>query len=191
MTYNDAVSGSTSAALLGQANSAVAQGADYVTIEIGANDACTSTVAGMTPVATFEANVKSALTAISTGRPGATIFVASIPNLQNLWSVNKSKFGAQLIWSLAKVCQSMLASPTSTKAADVARRATVQQRVTDFNAALARVCAATSGCRYDNGAVANYAFTASMISTLDYFHPSFAGQTQLAAITWAAGPYAA
>ena len=117
VAFNDAVSGSTSAALLGQARNAVTQGADYVTIEIGANDACTSTVAGMTPVTTFESNVTAALAAIAAGRPGATIFVASIPNLQNLWSVNKSKFGAQLVWSLAKICQSMLANPTSTKAA--------------------------------------------------------------------------
>src|SRR6478609_8457179 len=45
--YNDAVSGNASAQLPGQASKAASQGAQYVTIEMGANDACTSTVAGM------------------------------------------------------------------------------------------------------------------------------------------------
>ena len=60
----------------------------------------------------------------------------------------------------------------------------MQQRVNEFNAALAAACAATAKCRFDNYAVANYAFTKADISTRDYFHPSLAGQATLAAITW-------
>jgi len=110
--------------------------------------------------------------------------VAGIPSLQRLYDLNKSSVSARLAWGLLQTCQSMLANPTSTKAADVQRRAAVQQRVNEFNQALADACAATARCRYDGGAVANYAFTKSDVSTRDYFHPSLSGQATLAALTW-------
>lgn len=185
VTYNNAVSGVTSGALLGQAQKAVTQGAQYVTIEIGANDACAKTVGAMTPTATFKANVQSALGALASGAAQPEIFIASIPNLQRMYDLNKSSSSARISWGLLRVCQSMLANPTSTKAADVQRRAAVQQRVNEYNAALAEACAAAAKCRYDGGAVANYQFAKSDISTRDYFHPSLGGQAILANITWA------
>ncbi|MFD4960342.1 GDSL-type esterase/lipase family protein [Microbacterium sp. NPDC058389] len=184
VAYNDAVSGSGSGALLGQAQKAVTQGAQYVTIEIGAIDACTKTVAAMTPTATFETNVQTALAALAASPASPEIFVASIPSLQRLYDLNKSSISARLAWGLLQTCQSMLANPTSTKAADVQRRVVVQQRVNEYNQALAEACAATAKCRYDGGAVANYAFTKSDVSTRDYFHPSLSGQATLAALTW-------
>src|SRR5215207_549966 len=47
--YNDARSGARMADLNGQAAMAVSQKVDYVTILMGANDACTSSVSTMTP----------------------------------------------------------------------------------------------------------------------------------------------
>ena len=114
------------------------------------------------------------------------VFVASIPNLQRMYDLNKSSLSARFAWSLLGICQSMLANPTSTKTADVERRAAVQQRVNEYNQALAEACAQYSTCRWDGGTVAGYAFSKSDISTRDYFHPSLAGQAKLAAITWAA-----
>jgi lysophospholipase L1-like esterase len=187
---NDAVSGATSAALPGQAASAVSQGAQYVTIEMGANDACTSSVSTMTSTAAFQANVTTALTTLKNAGT-AHIFVASIPSLTRLYNLEKSSFSARFVWAILGVCKSMLANPTSTSAADVARRATVQQRVDDFNAVLATACAATTNCTWDNNAVANYAFAKSDISTTDYFHPSVSGQATLARITWAVSPWGA
>ncbi|GAA1526248.1 lysophospholipase L1-like esterase [Agromyces terreus] len=189
--YNNAVTGSKAANLLAQAQKAVAQQAQYVTVEIGANDACTTTVAGMTPTATFSASVLAALQTINQGTPTAKIFVASIPNLKQMWSLSKSKAGARLVWAAGRVCQSMLAKPTSTAAADNARRDQVQARVVEFNTALAAACAAVSNCTFDGNAVANLAFTSSHISVLDYFHPSIAGQAKLAEVTWPLTPYGA
>ncbi|TDN91841.1 SGNH/GDSL hydrolase family protein [Microbacterium sp. BK668] len=184
VAYNDAVSSSLSSALATQASRAVSQGAQYVTIEIGANDACTKTVAGMTSVATFTANVQAGLSTLAAGANQPEIFVASIPNLLRMYELNKGSFTARLTWASLGICQSLLANPSSTNAADVNRRNAVQQRVNEFNAALAAVCAATAKCRFDNYAVANYAFTKADISTRDYFHPSITGQARLAAITW-------
>ncbi|NQX10932.1 SGNH/GDSL hydrolase family protein [Microbacteriaceae bacterium VKM Ac-2855] len=188
-TYNDSVSATASADLLRQATLAVTQKPQYVTIESGANDACTTTVAKMTPVSTYESNVKSALKKLSTDLPNTTIFVASVPNLKTLWSVNKGNALARLTWSAAQICPSMLASPTDTSAAATTRRNTVQQRVVDYNAALARACASTPKCTFDGNAVYNYTFTTKEISVQDYFHPSVAGQAKLAAVTWPVSPY--
>ncbi|MET0735301.1 MAG: SGNH/GDSL hydrolase family protein [Microbacterium sp.] len=184
VAYNNAVSGAASGALVGQAQKAVAQGAQYVTIEIGANDACTRTVAAMTPTATFKANVAAALTTLATSTAAPEIFVASIPSLTRLYEINKTSISARLAWGLLQTCQSMLANPSSTKAVDVQRRAAVQQRVNEYNQALAEACAVTVKCRFDGGALANYAFSKADISTRDYFHPSLAGQATIANVTW-------
>jgi lysophospholipase L1-like esterase len=190
VAYNDAVSGAASAALPGQASSAASQGAQYVTIEMGANDACTSTVAGMTSTSTFTANVQAALATLSSSTAHPQIFVASVPNLLRMYNLNKNNAIARFVWAIFGTCKSMLANPTSTAAADVARRNAVQAQVDAYNAALAAACAATANCRYDGGAVANYQFTTSDISTRDYFHPSLTGQAHLAAVTWAASQWA-
>jgi lysophospholipase L1-like esterase len=182
--YNNSVTGSLSGALNGQAQMAVTQGAQYVTIEIGANDACTRTVAQMTPTATYKANVQAALATLAAGAAKPQVFVASVPRLQRLYEVNRSNISARLVWGLLGICQSMLANPSSTQTADVQRRAAVQQRVNEYNQALAAVCTAAVNCRYDGGALANYVFTRADISTRDYFHPSVTGQATLAAQTW-------
>ncbi len=182
--YNYAVPGAQSSGLNAQAQKAAQAEVQYVTIEIGANDACTSSVATMTPTATFKANIQAALTTLSQSSSAPQIFVASIPSLQRLYDINKDKIAARLSWGLLKTCQSMLANPASTKAVDVERRAAVQQRVNEYNAALAEVCQATANCRYDGGAVAGYAFSSTDISHVDFFHPSLIGQVTLARITW-------
>ena len=181
---NNAVSGEGSSALLRQAQAAMAQQAQYVTIEIGAIDACTKTVATMTPTTTFKTNVQSALAALAAGPASPEIFVASIPSLQRLYELNRTSLSARLAWALLGTCQSMLANPSSTRPADVRRRLDVQKRVNEFNQALFDACTATPKCRFDGFAVANYAFTKSDLSTRDYFHPSLTGQATLAALTW-------
>lgn len=187
-TSNLAVASSPSSALLGQARTAVGQGSQYVTIEIGANDACTKTVTSMTTKDQYRTNVKAALDVLAAS--SAEIFVASVPNLNRMYELNKSSLSARLAWSLFGTCQSLLANPTSTKAADVARRAAVQQRVIEYNAVLAELCVAAIKCTYDQGAVYNFAFTKSHITTRDYFHPSISGQAALAAVTWSASQWA-
>ncbi len=124
VAYNNAVSGALSGALNAQAQRAVSQQAQYVTIEIGANDACTSTVAAMTPTDTFKLNVQAALTTLA-ATPGGPpkVFVASIPDLHRLWDVNRLNSSARFTWGLLSICQSMLANPSST---DPARRPTTQ-----------------------------------------------------------------
>jgi lysophospholipase L1-like esterase len=186
--HNDARTGAKMADLNGQASAAVAQGVQYVTVLIGANDACTSTEAAMTPVATFRAQFEQAMGTLTAGLPTASIFVASIPDIKRLWQVGRSSFGARTTWAIGGICQSMLANPLSNAQADVDRRERVRQRVIEYNTALAQVCAAYAAtCRFDGNAVFNYPFSLSHVSTWDYFHPNTTGQRVLAEVTYAAG----
>ncbi|WP_432825449.1 SGNH/GDSL hydrolase family protein [Dactylosporangium sp. CA-092794] len=186
--FNDAESGATVADMPGQAAAAVSQGAGYVTILIGANDACTSSESTMTGVAAFRSTLDGALATLKSGLPNAKILLISIPDIKRLWQVGSTNAAARTVWSLFGICQSMLANPTSTSAADSARRDRVRQRVIDFNGQLAAACIAYgANCKYDGGAVFGYQFSLSEVSTWDYFHPNASGQAVLASISYAAG----
>ena len=178
---NDATPGAKVADTNGQAQMAVSQGAQYVTILIGANDVCTSTVADMTSTAAFHSAFQTTMSTLESGLPaGAHIFVSSIPNIFQLWSALHTNPTAEAVWSFAHICQSMLATSNTD-----AQRQQVLAQVEADNAVLAQVCAQYANCRWDNGATFNVTFTPALVSTLDYFHPSQAGQAALAAETWA------
>jgi lysophospholipase L1-like esterase len=181
---NDARTGAKMADLNRQVAAAVSQQAEYVTILMGANDVCTSSESTMTPVATLRAQFQQALETLTNGRPDARIFVASIPNVYNLWEILHTNFAAVLTWSIGGICQSLLKNPLSFAQADVDRRARVAQRNADDNASLAAVCAQYLHCRFDGGAAYRTQFTPSDVSTRDYFHPSLAGQAKAASVTW-------
>jgi lysophospholipase L1-like esterase len=178
--YNDARTGARMRDAHGQAQTAVGQHAQYVTIELGANDACTSSRATMTSVADFRTQFAATMSTLAAGLPaGAHVFVGSVPNVYRLWQLFHGNAAAQLVWLGAQICQSML-SITNTEA----DRQAVVARISAFNGVLANVCGQYAFCRYDGGAVFNYSFTSGQVTKLDYFHPSISGQAALASITW-------
>lgn len=183
--YNRSVSGAKMADLNAQMQNVVALHPDYLTVLIGGNDLCTDTVGEMTPVTSFRSQFASAMATLAAGSPNTNVYVSSIPNVYHLWELFKGNFWARFIWSVGNVCQSLLANPTSTTAADVARRAAVAQRNVDFNTQLAEVCAASAHCRWDGNAAYSTVFTTSDAAG-DYFHPSISGQAKLAAVSWGA-----
>ena len=184
--YNDSVVRARVGGLLAQVNLAIGQNAQYLVILIGADNVCTETVAGMTPVSTFAEIFRTDLATLMKDLPDAHVFVSSIPNLFQLWSVLHDNPSAEGIWSFG-ICQSMFAK-TNTPA----DRALVLQREEADNSALATACKRYARCRWDNLAVFNAKFTPNEINNFDYFHPSLVGQSRLASITWAASwwPYA-
>ena len=180
--YNDAVSGARMSDGPGQAQRAVAQQAGYVTILLGANDLCTSSPGTMTSVDAFRRQFQQTLQILSEGLPSrARIFVASIPDVYQLWGIYHTDWLARSVWDIANICQSLL-SPDRT----AAQRALVRDRNIAFNDVLRSECAVVVHCRYDRGATFSHQFTRSDVSKLDYFHPSLSGQANLARITWAA-----
>ncbi len=189
--YNYAKSGAVMADLLGQVQGINSRGGvQYVTILMGANDACASSEASMTSLDTFKSQFKAALDSLKSGSPNAKIMVLSIPNIYNLWSLFKGNSTARLVWDVFNVCQSMLVNPTSTAAADVTRRNNVLQRVKDYNAKLKEVCEAyANNCRFDNNAIFDTQFVTADVTARDYFHPSLAGQAKIAQVSWLKGFY--
>jgi lysophospholipase L1-like esterase len=179
--FNNSVSGAKASDVPRQAVEAVGQGAEYVTMLVGANDLCAPSLEAMTPVEDFRSQVSQALAALDEMRPRPRIFVSSIPNIHQLWDVLHNEPAAQQAWSAGRICPSMLAASNTAE-----MREQVVERQVAFNSVLAETCARYESCRSDGGAVYSHAFNAGDISTLDYFHPSLQGQSKLAEITWKA-----
>jgi lysophospholipase L1-like esterase len=154
----------------------------YATVLLGANDVCTSSLATMTPTATFRGSFDTALQHFFDTHPQSYVFVSSIPNVYQLWSTLQGNASARSTWKAFGICQSMLSSTNT----ETTRQAVLAQERT-YNSALAEVCAAYDRCRWDGGAIFGVSFAPGDVSRVDYFHPSAAGQAKLAAVTWAAG----
>lgn len=182
-TWNLARDGAVVADLPDQMRRAARHRPELVTVLIGANDACRPTVSGMTSVDDFRTGFAEALRTLRADAPHTEVYVASIPDLKRLWEVGRGNPDAEQVWSLG-ICQSMLAHPEDTGQAAVERRDQVRQRVRDYNAALRQVCAKDRRCRYDDGAVFGYRFTAADLSDWDWFHPSRRGQDALAELAY-------
>lgn len=181
---NYAIPGARADALPGQADAAVRAKVQYVTILIGANDACRGRVADMTGTQTFRGHIDAALRRLKEGLPEARILVVSIPDLYRLWELGHDDERAVAAWNRG-VCPSMLANPTSTADADQRRRREVGQRVDAYDRELARACRGYGKhCRYDSGRAHRVRFTLDLVNHLDYFHPNAAGQDKLAEVTY-------
>jgi len=181
--FNDARSGARMSDLPGQATTAAGQRVEYVVIEMGANDVCTSETGTMTSVASYRTNFETAMRTLGERLPaGARISVGSIPNIYQLWSVLHTNGSAVSTWNSLGICQSMLRNPTSTTREDEERRLLVQRREVEFNGVLAEVCATYATCQYDRNAGYEVSFEAAEVSTRDYFHPSVRGQATIASI---------
>lgn len=185
--HNVAMNGGRVADLRVQVRKAVAAEVEYVTVLIGANDACAATADAMTSLDRFDAEFTRALDALVAGLPRARILVVSIPDLARLWQVGRDDAGVRGRWEALGICPSMLEEPTSDREQARDRRALVRDRVVGYNRAMAAACQRHATCRWDDNAVFDYDFSLEMVSARDYWHPSQLGQRTLAEITWKAG----
>jgi lysophospholipase L1-like esterase len=175
---NLAVPGATVADLAGQAAQAAQGSAEYVTVLIGANDACRGE---MTTPQTFRTQLASALTVIHNGLPNAHILMVGIPNVYRVWEIGHTNKLALGVWK-SGVCPNLLANASSMADADVARRSAFRDRITAYNAEIGGACAAVPHCRFNE--IASFAFELTMLSAIDFFHPNASGQTALAEVTY-------
>lgn len=180
-SWNLAGTGARVSDLRAQAQAAAAHRPAMVTVLIGANDACASGLSRMTPVADFRSDFGAAMAYLHKALPSSQILVASIPDLQRLWSVGRSNVLGKQVWKLG-LCPTMLDDPDSQSAAATSRRTAVRDRVVAYNKVLGQVCGQYERCRYDGGAVFGYRFGTDELSTWDWFHPNEKGQEQLAAL---------
>jgi lysophospholipase L1-like esterase len=180
-SWNLAGTGARVADLQDQARAAAAHRPAMVTVLIGANDACASRLGTMTPVADFRSDFAAAMAYLHKTLPATQILVASIPDLERLWSVGRSNVLGKEVWKLG-LCPTMLDDPDSQSAAAKSRRTAVRDRVVAYNEVLGQVCGQYVRCRYDGGAVFGYRFGTDELSSWDWFHPNEKGQEQLAAL---------
>ncbi|MFD8915620.1 SGNH/GDSL hydrolase family protein [Streptomyces sp. NPDC059575] len=182
-SWNYAVTGARMADLPGQLAQAASHRPELVTVMAGANDACRASVSAMTPVKDFRADFAKSLRTLRTALPRTQVYVASVPNLQRLWSKGRTDPLGKQVWKLG-ICPSMLGAADDLTAAATRRRETVQRRVEDYNTALKEVCATDIRCRFDGNAVFDYRFGTGQLSRWDWFHPSRSGQARLAEIAY-------
>ncbi len=185
--HNLAVSGSRVADLAAQVRAAERVRPDYVTVLIGANDACAPGEAAMTPVDEYARAFDAALADLVQALPDVRILVLSVPDLARLWEVGKDRDDVRRVWQSNGVCRTMLADPADTGADAQGRRDRVRERVQAYNAAMATACSRHAQCRYDGGAVFGHRFTLDDVSAVDFWHPSARGQATLAEVAWKAG----
>ncbi|MFF7139715.1 MULTISPECIES: SGNH/GDSL hydrolase family protein [Streptomyces] len=182
-SWNYAVTGARVSDLAGQMAQAAQQSPELVTVMIGANDACRSSAAAMTSVATFRARFQEAMDTLREAQPRAQVYVSSVPNLKRLWSQGRTSPLGKEVWKLG-VCPSMLGDADALDAAATKRRDKVQARVKAYNRVLEEVCAKDRRCRFDGGAVFDFRFGTDQLSHWDWFHPSRNGQARLAEIAY-------
>ena len=178
-------SGARMSDLARQGDLAVAHQADYVTILMGANDACARSAAGMTPVETFRAQFRDAAERLEKGLPeGALVYVVSIPDVAALREALWNDSQARAVWRAFGICQAFLSEQ-----ATEAEMAEARERLAAYNRVL-REESEAFGFAFDDEVVFREAVRREDVSPLDHFHPSLAGQRRLAEITWDAGPLA-
>jgi lysophospholipase L1-like esterase len=186
---NDAKSGAKMSELNGQAEKAVSRKVELVGVLMGANDACTSSVSTMTSVANYTSQFESAMKTLTTGLPSAQINIGSLPNVYRLWEIFHTNSTAVSTWNNLKICQSLLANPTSLAKADEERRLQVKAREEEYDSALSSVCAKYTQCKYDGGAGFRTVFNTNDVGTRDFFHPSIEGQALIAKVAWETFPF--
>jgi lysophospholipase L1-like esterase len=178
--WNNASSGARMADAPAQARRTVEQGAEYVTILMGANDLC-GWDGALTPTDTFRAQFRETLEVLRTGLPGSHVFVASIPNLYQLWSILRTHPLAQVVWQTADSCPSMLDFLQLARRPPGRHRppARAQRRPPRR---LRHLVALPLRQRPD----LRLRLHPRPGLRLDFFHPSLRGQAALAALTWEA-----
>ncbi|MEW1771928.1 SGNH/GDSL hydrolase family protein [Streptomyces sp. NPDC086777] len=184
-SWNYAQTGARMADLPAQMADAAVRRPQLVTVMVGANDACRTSVRAMTSVADFRSGFEDAMATLRRALPKTQVYVASVPNLKRLWSEGRANPLGKQVWKLG-ICPSMLSDADDLTGAATVRRDKVQRRVEDYNTVLREVCAKDRRCRFDGGAVYAYRFGTDQLSHWDWFHPSTDGQSKLAAIAYRA-----
>jgi lysophospholipase L1-like esterase len=148
------------------------KGVDLVMVDMGGNDACDSPTSS---AVLFRSQLEDGLRAIGARAPAARIVVLSIIDHLALWDAVKTIPEARIFRTLCK--------PATTASG---RRA-LRKAIGVLNHELETVCARHPKCRYDGGAVFRIRWSRADVSTLDYYHPSVAGQRKIADAVWASG----
>lgn len=199
--YMQAVSGADSFDVPPQTSQSVLNAADYVTIFMGHNDVCQSDFASIPSDAQFEANVRAGLDNLRSGLPnGATIYVLGLVDIYKLYQLGDELtslgiLDCKVVWATSLLgifpCATMLSPLNSeadrqyTRSRNIAFNQILEDLVAEYNASDSH-----HYYEYTDEAF-EYEFAPSQVSGFDCFHPSAAGQKELARVSWQVGPFGA
>ena len=173
--------------LLEWSNNSINQSApDYVTLLIGANDAC-----GETPPEEFIQEVQKAIEKITQANPKAKIMMAGVPNIEHLREVAVNSPLSNLpglktcqdMWKRHGFCKEMLQED------DPAKRAAIMARLFQYDTDLEALKTQFNAQSADPdqirfaGELTSYRFTDNDIA-IDCFHPNLKGQQIISDLTW-------
>lgn len=195
---NAAISGSRIVAAPSQAQHVVEAAADllegetaYVTFELGANDLCGRTIDDATSPEAYESAARQAFTILRDGLPsGSVLLVLSIPDVPRLREVFGGEPRVLDLYRQYGICPSALGDD-----ADVDG---IRERIAAYNLILVGLCdelrEAGLDCRHDQAgdpttSLFGAPFEQGEVSSLDFFHPSLAGQARIAEETWPLTPW--
>ncbi len=178
--HNLSVSGARVGALSRQALAAGLTGADLVTVLIGVNDVCRADLGAMTPVPQFRQELARAFSLLDRSAPSAALLVLSVPDLGRMADLGRDVPAARATWRRHDVCRPVFDRGRPPRPGSADRRASDARRVA-FDGVLQEACAARPRCTWDGGALAALRFGPEFLSP-DWFHPSAAGQRQIAAL---------
>lgn len=194
------------------ANREALSAADYITIQVGANDICSvGEYAGLEELPTaeeiYDATYVGLHKILSVVQDGTTIEIVAIPDVTRIYEIGQTKralgfISCPIVWNIVNTVVPDLLCPSVTRS-DVTDddRSAVKQLNMDYNSAIKQAVLDVKA-EIQNPEMALpeafpvfndasfFEFDASDVSTWDCFHPSFQGQKELAKRLWENGPFA-
>lgn len=204
---NGSENGADIADMAAQAGAILASDPYYVTVELGGNDVCKGDFQSLRSPLDYALDFLDGVMVLDPSlmggsgglTPGATVQVASIPDVKQLYDVGKDQQGAlgidcETIWLGTLIgfpCVTML-SPFGTEQSRLAvqRLNLAYNQVLSFVVDIARNASQDVYWEY-TWAVWNHQIQGNEISSIDCFHPSSAGQRTISEVVWSDGPFAA
>jgi lysophospholipase L1-like esterase len=217
-TFNLAVSGSDMGDFADQAGQIVLAAATtesgragMISVFLGNNDVCASSLEDMTPPELFEREYRAGLgvLASSDATRKAHIQVVGVPAIYWLWEVMRNNTWCLLVWNFVP-CENLLSEPDNDCGSNDShldpdtihvddgpnciRRKTFHARIRDFYNPLLRDVLQEY---IDDGRLANayyvdifdIIFSSTHVNDGDCFHPSLDGHALLADVVWARSPW--
>ena len=179
--YNFAVAGATSYDIASQVGKLLPHQPDYVTILIGANDACLWKKDNDTQLHEFTENITNAVERLIAHNPQVKLLLVPIPNMYHLWKTVHQKGSCQMRWNLFNICSNLLDSDRTEQ-----ERLAFQDRITTANDRLEDIANKHLQHIRFNRSLADHTFEWEHVSPRDCFHPSLSGQNIISQLTWEA-----
>ena len=129
--YNMAKGGARSKDLPKQAIKLAKKKVDYATILIGANNLCDWKTSNQQQLDQFEKDVRTSINTLLESNRNIKIFLAPVPDMYNLWWINRNNNKCTKMWDTFNICSSILSSSLTD-----GQREEFKQRWEDLNRTL-------------------------------------------------------